>query len=349
MELVDSILAFALVMAALASVVTLLMEACHRVLRLRVKGMDALFSQFYDDVLCKILNIGAEDKEAIVKTVLMNPIRKIILDSSHPVFPNAVIEKMMHSTDLSSDDLLNRLKKIKAFNELKKKTEFEIRKTLESIQDEYDEYSAAMSDYFKRRAKLFSLLIGILLAFGANIDGVRIYESLNINSGIRASIISQQTNIEQKYKLAQQKLNAVASDSSAVPENNKEEIKALKKSLEEATSGISEMASLGLPIGWRYFPANTHARSDQKTTASAQNFSAMIDRVTHDWFAHIAWAFKVLVTGLLIGLGAPFWFEVAVKLTRMKQGLKGKGATDVAQGESVKTNKSTIDKIIENI
>jgi len=350
-ELVDSVLAFALVMTALASVVTLLMEACHRVLRLRVKGMDALFSQFYDDVLSKKLNIGAEDKEEIFRAVLINPARKIILVSSHPIFPNAVIEQMMRSTDLSSDDLLSRLKKTNAFNELRTNAEAEIRKTLESIQDEYDAYSAAMSDYFKRRAKLFSLLVGVLLAFGANIDGVRIYESLKINPEIRASIISQQASIEQKYKQAQQKLDAVASNSSAVPENNKEEIKALKQSLEEATSGIPEIASLGLPIGWRYFPADTNARSDKQAATFTQSITVLAGRITDDWFAHIVWAFKVLVTGLLIGLGAPFWFEIVVKLTRMKQGLKAKGSTGAVQSGQSKANetKSAIDKIVENI
>ncbi len=351
MQLVDSVLAFALIMAALASVVTLMMEAFHRVLRLRAKGMDALFSQFYDDVLIKKLNISAEDKHVISSAVLVNPARKIIMGSSHPIFPNSLIDKILRSTDLSSDDLLKRLRKTSAFSKLRENTEVQIRQTLESIQDEYDEYSAAMSDYFKRRAKLFSLLLGVVLAFGANIDGIRIYEALKINPEIRASIISQQASFEQQYKLARKKLDAVASGASSAPESNREEIKALKKSLEEATSGISEIASLGLPIGWHYFPADMNERSGQKDATISQSFCALIERVSHNWLAHIAWVFKVLVTGLLIGLGAPFWFEIAVKLTRMKQGLKGKGATDAVQGEPVKPgeSKSTIDKIVESI
>jgi len=66
--------------------------------------------------------------------------------------------------------------------------------------------------------------------------------------------------------------------------------------------------------------------------------------------AHIAWAFNVLVTGLLIGLGTSFWFEIAVKLARIKQGLKTKGKTVTVQGDTAKANesKSTIDTIIEN-
>jgi len=336
MELVDSVLAFALVMAALASVVTLLMEAFHRVLRLRAKGMEALFSQFYDDVLTKKLHLDAEGKEDIARAILINPAKKIILDSSYPVFHNSIIEKILYSTDLSSDDLLKRLSKTKAFKEFKENAENGIRETLESIQDEYNEYSAAMSDYFTRRAKFFSLLIGVLLAFGANIDGVRIYEALKINPEIRASIISQQASIEQKYKLAQQKLDAVAFSSDATNKNTQtskqKEIKELKKSLEEAASGISEIASLGLPIGWHYFPANKNNNSG----------------ATNNFLAYMAWVFKILVTGLLIGLGAPFWFEVARKLTRIKQGLKGKGMADTAKAKPAKSNdnKTTIEKII---
>ncbi len=333
MELVDSVLAFALVMAALASVVTLLMEAFHRLFRLRAKGMEALLSQYYDEVLSSELKLSKDDKQKIMDRVLINPAKKIILDSSFRIFPDWLIKKLMRYTEVSTDDLLKRLNQAEVFSEIKGKAK--IRKKLEKIEFQYNEYSAAMSDYFKRRAKLFSLLLGILLAFGANIDGLRVYEALKMNPEIRASIISQQANIKQKYKQAQQKLESVASDSTETLESNREEIKALKKSFEEATSGISELASLGLPIGWRYFPADANGSSGE---------------ITHDWFAYIAWVFKVLVTGLLIGLGAPFWFEIAAKLTRMKQGLKGKGAVAATEGEQTKPseNKTTIDKIIES-
>jgi len=336
MELVDSVLAFALIMAALASVVTLLMEAFHRVLRLRAKGMEALFSQYYDEVLSKELNLTKINKQDVMERVLINPTRKIILNSSFRIFPNWLIEKLMCYTEVSSDDLLKRINQTEVFSELKGKTETEIRKTLETVEAQYDEYSAAMSDYFKRRAKLFSLLLGIFLAFAANIDGLRIYEALTINPEIRASIISQQASLEKSYELAQQNLVEIDSSSNSPSEDTQKQIEAIKKNLDEATTEVAKLTSLGVPIGWDYFPANNNKINSPEVNGA---------------ISYLIWFFKVLITGLLIGLGAPFWFEVAQKLTQFKQALGGKKA-DITAGNNPKTPtgyKTIIDKVVENV
>jgi hypothetical protein len=107
MELVDSVLAFALIMAALASVVTLLMEAFHRLLRLRAKGMETLLSEYYDQVLAKELDLSKVNKQDIMDRVLTNPARKIILFSSNRIFSNKIIERITCFTEVSAGDLLN--------------------------------------------------------------------------------------------------------------------------------------------------------------------------------------------------------------------------------------------------
>ena len=308
------------------------MEASHRALRLRAKGMEALLSQYYDEVLSRELDLSAVNKQEIMGRVLINPARKIILSSSARVFPNKIIERITTSTQVSADDLMKRLNQTEVFGELKEKTETEIRETLESIEDQYNEYSTAMSDYFKRRAKLFSLLAGVLLAFAANIDGVRIYEALKINPEVRANIISQQASLEASYHSAQKNLDKIAAEADKPTEDTKKQIADLKNSLDEATGRIADIASLGLPIGWHYFPASVG------------------NQAISDPFSYLVWVFKVLITGLLIGLGAPFWFEVAQKLTRIKQGPRGKPSPDADEGASPKTHeKTTIDKIIENV
>lgn len=343
MELVDSVLAFALIMAALASLVTLLMEVFHRVLRLRAKGMEALLSQYYDEVLFKKLDLSNINKQDVMDGVLINPARKIILDSSFRIFPNWLIEKLMCYTEVSPDDLLKRINQTKAFNELKGKTEAEIRKTLGSIEAQYDEYSAAMSDYFKRRAKLFSLLVGILLAFAANIDGLRIYEALKVSPEIRASIISLHTSLEKSYELAQKNLDVVDSSRNPASEDNQKQIEAIKKNL-EAAAEVSKLSSMGLPIGWAYFPAKL-----DEDKLLINHLCELVDRIKSKPFDHLIWFLTVLITGLLIGLGAPFWFEVARKLTQFKQAVGGKEATAPMNDNRVNPtdNKTTIDKIVE--
>jgi hypothetical protein len=39
----------------------------------------------------------------------------------------------------------------------------------------------------------------------------------------------------------------------------------------------------------------------------------------------LKWLFAAAVTGVLIGLGGPFWFDVAKKLSQVSSSLRGKG------------------------
>ena len=41
------------------------------------------------------------------------------------------------------------------------------------------------------------------------------------------------------------------------------------------------------------------------------------------------WLFAVVLTGCLIGLGAPFWFDVAKRLAQIRQGLRSRASDEV--------------------
>ncbi len=41
------------------------------------------------------------------------------------------------------------------------------------------------------------------------------------------------------------------------------------------------------------------------------------------WGAGLVWLFTVLFSGILIGLGGPFWFDLAMRLSQVKQALSG--------------------------
>lgn len=42
----------------------------------------------------------------------------------------------------------------------------------------------------------------------------------------------------------------------------------------------------------------------------------------------LVWLFKAILTGLLIGLGAPFWFDVAKRLARVRKAFGGEGSAE---------------------
>ncbi|OIO66598.1 MAG: hypothetical protein CO186_11585 [Zetaproteobacteria bacterium CG_4_9_14_3_um_filter_49_83] len=346
MGLVDSVLAFSLIMAALASVVTLIMESFHRVLLLRAKGMEALFHQFYDGVLVSKLQLTTAEKDRICQAVLINPTRDIIINASSRIFPNRVIENLMRHTEVSTSDLLNRLYHADAFTKLKEESEDQIRKTLSSIEDQYDAYSVAMSDYFKRRARLFSLLVGIALAFAANIDGLRIFDALMNSPLIRASIIGQQDNLERQFAVIQTEQQQMSDPYQAV--NQAHQLEVIHADMEKVSRQMAAISSQGLPIGWDYFPGpSIKAMVTCDASVAAKAVEKTASGINKESDNPVIWMLKVLLTGLLIGLGAPFWFDVAQKLARIKQAVKGKTTSELASdSQSQPAVNKTIDKIV---
>ena len=101
--------------------------------------------------------------------------------------------------------------------------------------------------------------------------------------------------------------NGAASNTKTIEDNYLQLKKELGKNLED-------LNSLSLPIGHGYFPyckaeyANKFAqdaRCDRAATIKDSSVGGRILSTPDGW----AWLFNTLVAGLLIGLGAPFWFK----------------------------------------
>jgi hypothetical protein len=96
---------------------------------------------------------------------------------------------------------------------------------------------------------------------------------------------------------------------------------------------------MGVPIGWAFYPNCPYSKSgtDEKWKAAGtkckdiaqQNAKAnsMFKRVwltaKIDPSGFAFWIMSVAFSGVLIGLGAPFWFDIAKKLAQVRQVRKG--------------------------
>jgi len=61
MQLLDAAIAFALTIAGLATVVSIIIEVIHRVLSLRSKGLRAMLEQHFDDVIEPVIKAQVEN------------------------------------------------------------------------------------------------------------------------------------------------------------------------------------------------------------------------------------------------------------------------------------------------
>ena len=267
---------------------------------------------------------------------------------------------------------------------------------LNDLAQRYEEIGSAASQFFRRRAQLFSMLIGLAVAFVFNVDSINLLRTLVVDETVRLNVISQLEGSLDELPAAPQNGSEVhgegptgpASRSSAGQAAADEESTTAqsklgrgegKESFERAAMEVRGLQALGLPIGRNFFPwclpitepsgadANKNDGKSAQATANA-SASAAVDSarqyVDSRCYAYaspkterglderlsdttnLVWFASVLVAGILIGLGAPFWFDIARNLTVVAQLLRGprggKTPEETLAAKSGKTAKKSV-------
>jgi len=358
MQLLDGFLAFALTLAALATVVSVLVEIAHRVFRLRTKGLNQMLSAYFDNVLApRLARTSVVDsqgqpmaaqalKQDMIQTLMNSTIQSEIVGTPIGRKLQFLFGPLTANTKVTTEEFLLRLPQTEAFKALTGRAQAEVAQQLTALSVKYDEYGAAISDYFKRRAQVISIGLGVVLGVFANIDGLRIYQTFMTDRALREQVIAKLPEWESRI--------AAASPASDEPQPGNErgttpaggttqaEIDEIKASLAQVSGDLTTLAGLGLPIGWDRYPNcllkdskildgrcnNAVAHRQAACTGAgtcASTWSSVWATASVDTSEFLKWLFAAIVTGVLIGLGGPFWFDVARKLSQVSSSLRGKG------------------------
>jgi len=114
--------------------------------------------------------------------------------------------------------------------------------------------------------------------------------------------------------------------------------------------------SAGFPVGWAYFPYCTppgakqvdlRCLDEQGQTKSLRQRFWPSEQVTGKPFLAQAqiggqgafWLVSAIVTGLLIGLGGPYWFDLAASLGRWRELLRGTGKNEEKSAQTGKRSR----------
>jgi hypothetical protein len=202
----------------------------------------------------------------------------------------------------------------------------DVAKARENIENWYNSSMDRVSSWYKRRAQLTILILGLFVAIAVNVDTITIAKRLSTDKAIRESLVAAsdayakanaagataptpttqpnvptpQACLEDANKVECQRAKAVQA-ACADPESPK--CKYL--------SNQQQIESLGLPIGW-------DAVDDPKHKWPGLNF-----RAGDGWFNQIYWHWLGwLLTALAISLGAPFWFDLLNKFIVIRSAVK---------------------------
>jgi hypothetical protein len=316
MQSLDAALAFAITMLVLSMVVTTLVETLHRFLRLRENGLELLLGNFYDRVVARR---GTAPPD--------------------PAMRLAFIQAMTANRAPAGDTFLSRIWAggrlgelgVQPFMERLGGTSFgativnnaavageqAIAQALKDVSQKFEAFGREASVYFEARARLVSVIVGIVLAFAVNVNAFALFDTFMRQPDVAEAVIKRGSEVQKAFERLKESANEVDTSAKPDPANGAagsrqsadEARKAMDEARQQVDQAVKSLSGVGVPIGWS--PA------------------AFRSATTNPWAITYAF-FGLLLGGLLVGLGAPFWYNAVRGLTNIRTLIRGRAAEPAA-------------------
>jgi hypothetical protein len=356
MKWLQAALAFSLIMLVLATIVTVVLETAYRFLLTREKAFRLMMGRLFDEVLKpRVAHLLrgvtlAEAREHFLNTVTRNQAYDERFNRVRSLIQPDQLAwmSMMEFADRLADTAVGKA--------IARGGPEYVDNAINDLSQKFERFGAASSKRFADHARFWCVLASIVLAFMVNVDGVRIFQDLlhddQLTSGIIARYGAAVEDGAQRPQDLQQSLALMTQlrDEKVIADD---ELKAFKDNIATTQLKVAELRDTGLPITIEAWPfcagvlgttgrggsaesnlalAPTAAQpkpSDTKCTAvtSLTSGKGVIEVARRIFSGDGAmWFLSVLLAGVLVGLGAPFWFDLARGLTRSAQLLRAAGA-----------------------
>lgn len=150
----------------------------------------------------------------------------------------------------------------------------------------------ATSERFKLWSRWITAVGAVLLAFGLQVDSVEIFKQLHMSPKVRAQLVADAQQVQGLYDQATQ-----TTDGS---KESRERLEALKETRDAVYERLGDLDTEGLTI---YRPFVEWSEPDEGVGVWAHRFGLVWKRL---WSPTPG----MLMTALLLSLGAPFWYKM---------------------------------------
>ena len=302
MPYLDAALAFALTMLAVSTLVTQIVRLFRNTAKVRQAGLQEMLKDYYDNELKPVVERELQRLKSTAGTSVVKRLNTELQKFNSSVqLSNAKREQLV---EMTTDEITERLKRTKLGEQLLINLGDKAQDVFNELGKRYEVVGKKATESFRTKSKYWAFGVAIFVAFALNVDSLYIANTYIKNEGMRQAVIAQKESLEQGYTTLNEKL---------VQEQEKTEI--TKEEFEAAFGDAKEQldifTSAGFPIGWAYYP---HACAKAPETPDCQTRGTNIGFVM--WFLGCA------LTGLLAGLGGPFWYDVVRGISRTVQTAK---------------------------
>lgn len=327
--------AFAVAMMLLSTITSTVTEFLHRICHMRERGLRMILEQLFQDTVWPRVadrlgdRLGNVGKDEACKRFVEQLTRNRAVPTSGWFWKIGEWLAPARITSLSPIELAGRLAETEFGGHLAARAGAAAELAVEDLTRRFERIGADASAYFQQRATTLSLLVAVALAFVLNVDAVRLFNVLASDRALAERLAAQGNAMSPDGAQATPVAPAPASTN-----DGKAEVQAVAADVERARQQTAEVLASGLPIGSRYFPycdggglgaacvalGALTAQSPSKEAREAYEKSALwgtLGTVGALWHVWLRWLALTLLSGLLIGLGSPFWFNAFTRLSSL--------------------------------
>jgi hypothetical protein len=295
MPYLDAALAFALTMLAVSTLVTQIVRLGQSFFKLRNAGLQQMLGEYFTQELKPVVERELNRlKTELEADVASNVRQQADALSMKLPFTNEELTKL---AEVSTEELLERLKRSPLGKSLLESLGNKAQTVFSELGKRYEIVGNKFSESFRKHSRLWTTILALATAFLLNIDSLYIADTYIKNEGMRQAVIAQKESLEDGYNSLAVKLQQDATKDAITKAEFEQAFGDTKDQLDVFTSA-------GFPIGLSYFPH-----------ACVQNpiFSDCGQR------SYVFWFIGCILTGLLAGLGAPFWYDAVTGISRAIQ------------------------------
>ncbi|MFT4559054.1 MAG: hypothetical protein ACI93T_002039 [Porticoccaceae bacterium] len=304
MPLLDAVLAFAVTMLLVATVVTKCVDFLQWVLQKAPSILTAffydrvgLFEDMLNDFLKKELQAIAEiefgDKaNAKAKGFKLKTLTTIL---SQPT-PGG-----QKRSQLSNVDMIDKLKQTELGKQLRQHAGERATEVFDEISRRYTAVEKDYSALFRRNTRKVATVVAFVVALAFNIDSFNIMGLYVDNPTLSAAVAAKSEQAMADYTAQLEEVDPAGT--------NKDVLQELKDQQAELQASLDELSAGEIPFGWSFFPFGSEP----------PQYWSHTDRESKDpnCRLYVQWFIGILFTA---GLGSPFWYDVIRNVSQFAKG-----------------------------
>jgi len=315
MPYLDAALAFALTMLAVSTLVTQIVRLFRNTFVVRKEGMQEMLNEYFTQELKPVvdrelnrLKDRVTDQIAAEVGTLAGKLGVKLLPTSndpqspkaHPLYTTEELEKL---TDETTEDMIERLKRSDMGKKLLQNLGDKAQAVFDELGKRYEIVGKKATESFRNKSRSWATGIALVLALAVNIDSIHIANTYLKNEGSRQAVIAQKDAFVEDYNALAKTLEQEQGKETFTKEE-------LEQAFKDSREQLNTVTSAGFPIGWSYFP-HSYFQKEGVASTDFQNRNTFLGWLT--------WLLGVLLTGVLAGLGGPFWYDVVAGVSRVVQ------------------------------